>query len=231
MLKFLNKYKKIIFIITGIGFMMGIFIGFGSYFFTKGWDADAIAMVDKTKISQDKFSRYYRNAQKNIREKGEDITEDADKRLQIEVLRELIQEEVLVQQAKKYGIFVSDAELARYIQSFDAFKRNGVFDRNTYIQVLSYERSTPIEFEEDRRRDIMRTKLVRILMQNTGPLTPAEISIALREKFGTKMPDQKEQEKFVNQLRQERMSAFFEDWYRQINKEVKVREFLSERLK
>ncbi len=230
-MQFLRKYKRIIFIVTLIVFVLGVFIGFGGYFFSRGANIDAIALVNGVKITNTKFYRYYRDTVQSLRDKGQDITEDIEKTKQTEVLRDMIQEEVFYQESKKFGVNVPDVELARYIQSFDGFKHNGVFDRNVYFQVLQYRlKTSPAEFEEERKRNIAIAKL-RMIVSSSVNLTLPEINLALNQKYKNSIVKDDEKNKFITQLRQEKLMAVFEEWYRSVGRDLKVKEFLSETFK
>ena len=63
-------------------------------------------------------------------------------------MRTLVQDEIIWQQTKKYGITVSDNELAQDIQSYPYFlNENGQFDSRNYYQFLSNLRMSPKDFE------------------------------------------------------------------------------------
>lgn len=228
-MEFFRKYKRTIFLITGIGFVMGIFIGFGSYFFYRGWSIDAVASVNGKNISYQKFQTSYQRALDNYRDKGQEVNDDIIQRMKQEVLSSLIQEEIFCQEADKYGIKVTDVELLMNIRSYPAFQQNGVFDRNAYNRVLAYQAHiTPAEFEESERRRITMAKL-RLLVSASVKVSEPELQIKYAQTNGGKMDNYiKDREKFIQTVLSEKTNAVFNEWFRQIQRELKIKEYLSE---
>jgi peptidyl-prolyl cis-trans isomerase D len=58
------------------------------------------------------------------------------KAVKFQVMQELVRESVFLAEADKYGITVTDNELAQYIQSIPAFQTQGKFDQRAYMQAL-----------------------------------------------------------------------------------------------
>lgn len=80
------------------------------------------------------------------------------------VLNQLINEKVLLRLADQMGINASVEEIQRTIQSYPAFQDKGAFIGLTrYEQILRANNTTPAEFEEGIRKDLIRDKLQKIL--------------------------------------------------------------------
>ncbi len=72
-----------------------------------------------------------------------------------EVMNTIVSKTLAAQAAEKEGIFATDAEILHMItQELTYFKRDGVFQSDTYKAVLSANRLTPGEFENKLRKDI-----------------------------------------------------------------------------
>src|SRR5262249_2022697 len=144
-------------------------------------------------------------------------------------LQDLVRETVFLKEADKYGVEVTDAEVAQYIQSIPAFQHDGKFDQQTYIQVLYQVIHTPPdEFEDERRKDIKIQKLQMILASavKIGDIEfnwrfqkkMAETADADAKKKLTDNPDA-----FREDLRREEVNQVFNEWLTAINAQLKVK--------
>ncbi len=229
MMNWLRKNMRTIFIITIVGFLAGIFIGFGGYFFGGNTIKDAVAEVNGKKIPYRKYALLFNRVMDNLRDKGVEITEDVIQQTKRDVFQDLIQEEVFAQEAKKYGIVVTDSEVAMDIRNFPAFQKDGKFDQRIYFQVLAFKlKMTPEEFEESRRNQIAIAKL-RNLVTSSIKISDAELQFEYGRRHNGKLNGfEKEKEKFYQELMQEKVTAFMQDWYRSINSSLKVKVLLKD---
>lgn len=229
MMDFFRKHMRVIFLITIAGFLAGAFVGFGGYFFGSRGPADAVAVVNGVKIPYRHYSTLLNRAVDNLNRSKTETTADTVNRLKQEVLQDIIQEEVFWQEAKKYGITVSDAELASELQHYPAFQRDGKFDRNAYFQVLyQVMHTTPREFEESRRRQIAINKL-RQMIATSVKISEPELHIEYARTHGGKMDDfPKDREKFLESYRQDKVMLVFNEWFKQLNQTLKIKVYLNE---
>jgi peptidyl-prolyl cis-trans isomerase D len=146
-----------------------------------------------------------------------------------EVMQDIIQEEVFWQEAKKYGITVTDSEISMEIQHYPAFQKDGKFDQRAYFQVLNQVlHSTPQEFEESRRRQIAYLKL-RDLVASSVILSEPELRYAYMKANKNNMKNfDKDRETFVNKTRQEKVMMVFNEWFKQLNQGLKVKIYLKD---
>jgi peptidyl-prolyl cis-trans isomerase D len=230
MMSFLRKHMKVIFLITIVGFLSGAFIGFGSYFFGGAANADTAAEVNGEKIPYRRYNAMLNRVIDNMRRNKEEINESTMNRLKQEVLQDMIQEEVFWKEARKYGISVSDKELAADIQNYPAFQREGRFDPQAYAQIL-YQmlHTTAQEFEVSRRRQIAIAKLRQLIASSIQVSEPEAKLEYLRAHAGKMTNYDKDHDKFVQNLRQEKVMMVFNEWFKQLNQTVKIRVFLNGR--
>lgn len=88
---------------------------------------------------------------------------------------------ILLAEAKKHNIKVSDKEVVGLIQSYPFFQRKGKFDNRTYSQMLEYVFRTPARiFEEQSRQNIMLSKLYNVVTKDIN-LRDEEIKEAYRK--------------------------------------------------
>lgn len=114
-------------------------------------DQDFRQRVDSTR---EQFKRLFGN---NVDELLQNNT------LEKTVMENLINETLLLNEAHRLEIPVSDSEVSANIQSIEAFKTDGVFDQQRYVQLLSRNRLIPQVFEESVRNDILLQKMQTII--------------------------------------------------------------------
>ncbi|MDR1696392.1 MAG: SurA N-terminal domain-containing protein [Endomicrobium sp.] len=179
MMNFLRKHMRKIFIITILGFLAGIFMGFGSYFFQKE-DYRTAATVNGAEISINLFNSIYLNSLEMARRGTEEVTEEMIHQLKIKTLQALIQDEVFYQQSLNYGILVSDLELKRDIQESLLFRNNNnVFDINMYYRFLQTIKMKPKEYEALRKKEIAVEK-TKVLLASSVKLMEQEYDAAVK---------------------------------------------------
>ncbi|MCX7910276.1 MAG: SurA N-terminal domain-containing protein [Endomicrobia bacterium] len=223
--EFFRKNKQNILIITTIGFIGGIFLGFGGYYIRDFNAINNAAVVNGVKIPISRYNRLVSQSIENYRNQNNDITDEVIKSIKQQVLRDLIQEEVFWQEAKKYGIKVTDQELYSYIMSIPAFQKNGIFDRETYYKtVILRLKMTPKEFEESQRKRIAMFKLREFIVSGVK-LSKKEIE----EYYKLRNPKTEEdKQKLYKELLQEKQTAVLEEWYKQINNNLKVKVYIKD---
>ena len=129
---------------------------------------DAVAWVNDEPITFSSFEQSYRNVYAFYKQMyGENLTDDVLKSLQLDqvALNQLTQRELLLQEAKKYDLRVSDEELINTIQDIPQFQRNNRFDPEVYQQILTRVRLTPQEFEEQTEKGLLVDKLELLIKQ------------------------------------------------------------------
>jgi peptidyl-prolyl cis-trans isomerase D len=220
---------RAIFLITIIGFLAGAFVGFGSYFFSGKTTADAVVEVNGEQIPYKRYENYLNRALEGMRQQKQEVSDETMKQKKQEVLQDLIQEAVFSKEALKYGITVSDGELAADIQHYPAFQREGHFDRNAYFQVV-YQvlRTTPREFEDSRRAQIAIFKL-RQLISSGVTITEPELKLEYFNANRGNMKDfEKDRAKFSEKIKQEKTMLVFGEWFKTLNQNMKIKVHLQE---
>jgi peptidyl-prolyl cis-trans isomerase D len=108
----------------------------------------------------------YRNAYNNLLDRyrqmyGDRLDSKTLDMLQLDrqALDGLIEQQLIIQQARQMEFQVSDEELADAIARIEAFQRNGRFDPGLYRRVLSSNRLAPEAFETLQRRSMLTQKL------------------------------------------------------------------------
>lgn len=213
MMNFFRKHKVAIILIILIGFFGGTFIaGFGVSTFGNNSSFDTVAVINGQKIPYKYYYSLYNNALNMLRHSEENITDETTKEIQNQILRNLIQTELFWQQTKKYGITVSDNELAQDIQSYPYFlNANGQFDSRIYYQFLNNLRMSPKDFENLRRKQLAANKLQMLIA------SAAKVSNS--EKKGDD----------DYSLIQTKANEVLNDWFDNVKRESKIKILLEDR--
>jgi peptidyl-prolyl cis-trans isomerase D len=127
---------------------------------------------------QRSYLEYYRRAYR------QDITPEMAERMGLtqQVVSDLVQEALIIQQAKREGITVSDEELRLRIQSIPAFQEDGRFSRDRYLAQLKQTRIDPGEFETEVRRDLVRQRM-EALVKDGIKVSDAEVEQTYMTRF------------------------------------------------
>ena len=114
---------------------------------------------------QDYNSEYTRMVEQARQMYGEKFNDEMAQEmgLGVQVLDELENRELILEQATKMGITVSDDELRIALFSQKAFSTGGKFDPNLYRRYLQQQGKSPETFENEIRTDRMLSKLQNLV--------------------------------------------------------------------
>ncbi len=223
MMTWLRKRNKEILLFTFATFILGgvVFTGFQGFALTP---FSPVVIVNGEKIP---YHRFESRLRLNMERETGPVAPDKAAALKDSTLHELVQEAAVLQEADRYGLTVTDGEVAAYIQSIPAFQQDGRFDQNRYVSYVTQQaRTTPSAFEEERRRDIRRQKLL-MLLSSSIKISDDEA----RTFFRQKSPELSEKDrkelasdpaKLQNVAGQEQGNAVFQAWIMQMNGRLKV---------
>jgi peptidyl-prolyl cis-trans isomerase D len=157
MRKHMNWIMWVILVLVIISFLF-----FGIYPASDG--RGEAAVVNGDVISSTELNRAYQSMYETYRQIFKDqFNEAMVKTLRQQALRELIQNRLLVQEADKIGLRVSDEELQAAIMRTPAFQAGGKFDKAAYDRYLDYINVKHGVFEETQRQYILRQKMERVI--------------------------------------------------------------------
>lgn len=233
-MEWLRKYKNTVLIGVVGAFVVSMFVGFGLYLRSGSAIAETVLEVNGDKIPYRQYSALYNRIVNNHRDKNEDLSPEALNQIKNEVIQSLIQESVFYQESQRYGIEVTDAELAQNLASIPAFQKDGKFSIQSYAQALRYAlHSTPEDFEESQRKQIAIARLRAFVMQGikiTDHELEEEYAMQLPSSKKAKTPEEmaKEKEAFRQKLRQEKGSQVLARWYQQLGSNLKIKSHLEE---
>ena len=159
MLDFLRKRKRswsIIFIVAVISFVFVLY--FGSSGLVEDPTLGPVAKVNGETISATELDTLVSRALQSNRSRPR-LDEVY---LRLALLQELIQTRLLLQEARRLGLEVTDEELTKAIAQNPAFQTNGQFDKPLYLRILRANRMAPGQFEEERKTELLIDKLLDI---------------------------------------------------------------------
>jgi len=164
MLKMMRKHAKYFYVLFFIVILSFLFWGIGTVDKTGG--RGVLAEVGKYKITVEDYWKNYDNVYRFYREIYRDkFDEEMEKKLNLKekVLDSMIQEKVLLIAAKEAGIKVSNEELHEAITHEPAFMRDGVFNKETYLNRLRLNRITVEEYENSKRQELTLNKMRHLI--------------------------------------------------------------------
>lgn len=149
--------------------LFGIIVVFVFFF---GWggpgdvDKNFAAKVNGTVITYDQFYNMYESQVELMRSRFRgSMPPDLIEKMNLKkvVLEGMIDQLVLLQEAEKLGLTVTDDDLIHSIRSAPEFQNNGVFDPSIYRAYLSTVKLTPAVFEINKKQELMETQVARII--------------------------------------------------------------------
>ena len=141
-----------------------VFWGVGSF---RSREASKVATVNDEIITIVNYRRAYNNLIDQYRQRfGASLNDGMIEMLQVkkQALDGLIDRVILLQEAKKLDLQVSDAEVAESIMKTAVFQNNGTFDNNRYRGILAQAQLTPEEYEADQKSVLLGEKLSRVII-------------------------------------------------------------------
>lgn len=163
MITWMQRHKKWLVItiwISTIAFVGAGFVGWGSYDYGK--KGGVVAVVGDREISQDELNNEYSALYNQYaRIFGNSFNEEMAKKLNLvdAAYKQVVQKNLILSYADSLGLDVTNEDIAKELVKFEAFLKDGKFDKDTYVRVLNQNRTTPAKFEESLKRDILLTKV------------------------------------------------------------------------
>lgn len=162
MIKTLRQNAKYFYFLFFLVIITFVFWGVGT---VDKQTSAVVAEVAGQKIYAQTFWRNYEDARRFYREVFKDKAVEMEKDLKEKLLEDLINEQVLLYLAKKYGIEATEKEVQDAIINDPRFMRNGVFQKEIYFQILKLNRITPAQYEESLKKQIVLTKTMQTIIQ------------------------------------------------------------------
>lgn len=143
----------------GIIIVVFVFWGVGSI--NEGDTVNLAATVNGDSITARDFEMAYRRAEENLLQRNPGLRREQFKaELGRQVLRNLVDQALLTQEAQRVGVTVTPTELRAAVEQVKAFQNEkGQFDGQAYQRVLEAQHLTPAQYEQDMRDALLRQKM------------------------------------------------------------------------
>ncbi|NOX34110.1 MAG: peptidyl-prolyl cis-trans isomerase, partial [Deltaproteobacteria bacterium] len=166
MLRYLreNTGNWIIKIFLGIIVIVFVFLGVGSFGSKRN---NSVAMVNDEPVTIKEYQRAYKAMVDQMRARfGKNLNNDLLKALNVkqQALNSLIEQKLVLAEADKLDITVSDKELQDSLLSIKAFQQNGKFNLARYKKVLSLNSLNPEIFEQDQINSLRQQKVRDLIL-------------------------------------------------------------------
>jgi peptidyl-prolyl cis-trans isomerase D len=172
MLKYFRDRKSLGWFV-GAGLLGLVILAFVAFYIpdflgaTGATSGGQVAWVEGTPISSQEFLRSYRAQEQQYRQQlGAQYSPDLMRQLGFDnlILRQLVQNQILLLEAERQGLSVTDKEISDFIVSLPPFQSGGKFiGRDAYLNFLSQRALTASDFEQQMRQDLLRQKLQNLV--------------------------------------------------------------------
>lgn len=139
--------------------------GIGDIF--RGFGRSTVAKVGSTEITVDQFRQIYNDRLQQLgRQLGRPISTEQARLLGLErqLAGQLVAEAALDQSARKMGLNISDAEVARQIMNDQSFRgANGQFDRSRFEQMIRSAGYNEQRFATEQKRVTLRREIAETI--------------------------------------------------------------------
>jgi len=166
----MQRHKKWLVItiwISTIAFVGAGFVGWGSYEYGK--QGGVVAVVGDREISVEEYQQEYSNLYDQYsRMFGTMFNKELAEQLKLKdvALRQVLQKNLIMSYGDSLGLDVTNEEIAKELLKYQAFTKDGKFDKETYIRVLAQNRMTPKDFEESLKRGLLLQKVQKLFEIN-----------------------------------------------------------------
>lgn len=214
-MNFVRKNVRTFLWCIAIAFIGGVFL----WNFSTQRLVDCVVKVNRSKISYTSFLDSVNVRIRNWYDQNPEteLSDDQRKEIKSEVLNSLIQEELLLQEAKKYRIYVSQSEVINIIRSLPQFQREGKFDPQLYFYILqNYFRTEPAVYEAYLKRVIINQKMRDLIISNVK-VTDQEV----KDEYERRKIKEKEED-FKESFLQEKKVLFYRQWLLSLYQKAKI---------
>jgi peptidyl-prolyl cis-trans isomerase D len=176
MITWMQRHKKWLVItiwISTIAFVGAGFVGWGSYEYGK--QGGVVAVVGDREVSVEEYQQEYSNLYEQYSKMfGSMFNKELAEQLKLKdtAYRQVLQKNLILSYADSLGLDVTNEDIAKELVKYNAFLKDGKFDKDTYVKILAQNKMTPKIFEDSLKRNILLQK-VQVLFD----LKPSSVEI------------------------------------------------------
>lgn len=170
MITWMQRHKKWLVItiwISTIAFVGAGFVGWGSYDYGK--NGKVVAKIGDREVTVEEYSQEYSNLYSQYsRMFGDMFNNQVAEQLGLKDIayNQVLQKNLIMAYGDSLGLDITNEEVARELLKYEAFLKDGKFDKDTYLKVLGQNRLTPKEFEESLKRTLLLQKVQSLFEVN-----------------------------------------------------------------
>ncbi|MDD2888886.1 MAG: peptidylprolyl isomerase [Aliarcobacter sp.] len=180
MITWMQRHKKWLVItiwISTIAFVGAGFVGWGSYEYGK--QGGVVAVVGDREISVEEYNQEYSNLYAQYSKMfGSMFNNELAEQLKLKdvAYRQVLQKNLVLSYADSLGLDVTNEDIAKELVKYDAFLKDGKFDKETYVKVLAQNKMTPKIFEDTLKRNILLQKVQGLFEINPNAVEVENLS-------------------------------------------------------
>lgn len=163
MFDWVHNNKRFMQVILAVIFLPFAFFGVESYLSSDGMGAE-VARVGDYRVTQQEFQRALDQRQEEMRRMLNNAPLDPavldSPEMRFAALEQIVRDRLLLSQAVRLGIKVTDEQLRDLITSQQSFMQDGRFSKDLYEAFLRNQGLSAVAFEANLRRDLMKQPLV-----------------------------------------------------------------------
>lgn len=163
MFDWVHDNKRVIQVVLAVIFLPFAFFGVESYFSSDGMGAE-VARIGDYRVTQQEFQRALQQRQEDMRRMVNNAPLDPalldSPEMRFAALEQIVRDRLLLSQAFRMGIKVTDEQLRDLITSQQTFQQDGKFSKDLYEAFLRNQGMTAAAFEASLRRDLLKQPLV-----------------------------------------------------------------------
>lgn len=166
MLEYIRSSAQSFGVKIAFGLIILVFVFWGVGNFNDRDYSNVVAVVNGEPIVALEFEKAYHNAEEYLLRSNPGLTREqlAKQHLGRQVLRDLIQETLLAQEARRAGVTVSPLEMRNAVGQIKAFQNDkGEFDPESYKRVLQAQRLSPAQYEKNLAEQLLRDKMFALV--------------------------------------------------------------------
>ncbi len=161
MFDWIHNNKRFAQVILALIILPFAFFGVDSYF--RGSDASTpVASVGGQTITQQEFNIALRERQESLQSMSGGRIDPAmldNPELRFSIAESLVNQRLMLQQASRFNLTATDQQLRAVLEQAPVFQENGKFSMELYSQYLKTRNKSPVDFENDLRRDLVLRQL------------------------------------------------------------------------
>ena len=170
MITWMQRHKRWLVItiwISTIAFVGAGFVGWGSYEYGK--QGGVVAVVGDREVSVEEYNLEYSNLYEQYSKMfGAMFSKELAEQLKLKdvAYRQVLQKNLILSYADSLGLDITNEDIAKELVKYNVFLKDGKFDKETYVKVLSQNRTTPKIFEDSLKRGLLLEKVQLLFTLN-----------------------------------------------------------------